>query len=273
MYHELERAPRPLVSDAPGYVRYALAEADFRAHVAALGENGMRGVSVGETLGADDGDDVDQRDGATEGDDAREGDDVREAGSRACLTFDDGCESDCLFAAPILKDAGFNATFYVVSDFVGRRGHLSAAQLRELSDAGFEIGSHSRTHRYLDDLDGAGLRAEIVCSKERLEEITGRRVEHFSCPGGRRTRRAAEVARAAGYRTLATSSPGVNARATDPFNLRRVAVMRGTSAKEFLRLCRAEGLLRLRAQEAVLAAAKRVMGNAVYEKMRGAVLG
>lgn len=261
MYHELERAPRPLVSDDPGYVRYALAEGDFRAHVAALGENGMRGVSIGETLGADDGDN------------AREEGDAHEAGSRVCLTFDDGCESDCLFAAPILRDAGFKATFYVVSDFVGRRGYLSATQLRELSDNGFEIGSHSRTHRYLDDLDEAGLRAEIASSKERLEEITGRRVEHFSCPGGRRTRRAAEIARASGYRTLATSSPGVNTSATDPFNLRRVAVMRGTSAEKFLRLCRAEGLMRRRAQEAVLAAAKRVMGNTVYERVRGAVLG
>jgi peptidoglycan/xylan/chitin deacetylase (PgdA/CDA1 family) len=250
MYHELERAGRDLVDNDPGYVRYVLGEEDFRAHVALMRETSLRGVSVGDALAARDD----------------------EAGRSVCITFDDGCESDYLCAAPILSDAGFNATFYVVSGFVGRRGYVTDGQLRELSDAGFEIGSHSDTHAYLDDIGEADLREEIAGSKSKLEDLTGKRVEHFSCPGGRWTRRAAEVARGAGYLSVATSSPGVNTASTDPFSLRRVKVMRGTGAREFGRLSRAEGLLRRRAQEAALAAAKRLLGNTVYEKVRGAVL-
>jgi peptidoglycan/xylan/chitin deacetylase (PgdA/CDA1 family) len=248
MYHELERRGRPLADDDPGYVRYVLAEEDFRQQLARLGADGVRGISVGEALGA------------------------RDDEGRVCLTFDDGCESDFLFAAPLLKEFGFNATFYVVAGFIGRRGYLSVSQLRELSQAGFEIGSHSQTHAYLSNLDDARLGEEIKGSKGALEQLTGQSVKHFSCPGGRWSRRVAEVAREAGYESVATSSPGVNARGVDPFSLRRVKVMRGTDAGEFARMCRAEGLLRRRAQEFALTAAKRVLGNAVYEKVRGAVL-
>jgi peptidoglycan/xylan/chitin deacetylase (PgdA/CDA1 family) len=156
---------------------------------------------------------------------------------------------------------------------VGRRGYLSAAQLRELSDLGFEVGSHSLTHSYLNDLPPERVRAEVAGSKERLEQLTGRRVAHFSCPGGRTNALVTEAARAAGYESVATSRLGVNAPGADPFALARVAVMRGTTGESFERLCRAEGFGLRRVRGAFLTAAKRVLGNAVYEKVRATALG
>jgi len=41
------------------------------------------------------------------------------------------------------------------------------------------------THAYLTDLDDRGLQREIADAKAQLEEILGKTVEHFSCPGGR----------------------------------------------------------------------------------------
>ena len=38
------------------------------------------------------------------------------------ITFDDGCETDLLVAAPILRQAGFNATFFITW---GRLGKLA----------------------------------------------------------------------------------------------------------------------------------------------------
>jgi len=85
-------------------------------------------------------------------------------GPNVTITFDDGCETDLLAAAPILRQAGFNATFFITVGRLGKPGYLSKAQVKELSE-GFEIGSHSMTHAYLTDLDESGLRHEICDSK------------------------------------------------------------------------------------------------------------
>lgn len=252
MYHELETAGRPLCGEAAGYSRYVVGAEDFKQHLSHLRSAGLRGVSVGEAL-------------------KRTEDDAVK--NRVCITFDDGCETDLLFAAPLLKDAGFDATFYVTVGHLNRRGYMSESQLSELSDAGFDIGSHSMTHCYLHDLDDRRLREEVSGSKERLEQLTGRPVAHFSCPGGRWDSRVAALAREAGYESVATSAVGVNTRATDPFKLSRVAVTRGTTADEVLRVARGEGLAARRARVAVLDVAKRVLGNSIYERLRTAALG
>ncbi|HKG15737.1 MAG TPA: polysaccharide deacetylase family protein [Pyrinomonadaceae bacterium] len=252
MYHELETAGRPLCEEGAGYARYVVGAEDFKQHLSHLRSGGLRGVPVGEALKNDGGDAV---------------------AHRVCITFDDGCETDLLFAAPALEDAGFGATFYVTVGHLNRRGYMSESQLHELSDAGFDIGSHSLTHSYLHDLEDGRVREEVAGSKERLEQLTGRRVAHFSCPGGRWDSRVARLAREAGYESVATSAVGVNTRATDPFRLSRVAVTRGTTVQEVLRVSRGEGLAARRARVAVLDVAKRVLGNSIYERLRTAALG
>ena len=128
------------------------------------------------------------------------------------------------------------------------------------------------THGFLSDLDGGRLRVEIEESKDRLEQITGKLVEHFSCPGGRWNRRVARAAEEAGYRSVATSRAGANPETADRFRLSRMAVKRGIMIKGFDRLCRAEGLAAIQAKALVLSAAKFVMGNGIYEKLRSALL-
>ncbi len=172
------------------------------------------------------------------------------------LTFDDGCETDLITAAPALAESGLHATFYVVSGFLGRRGYLSRLQLKELSNLGFEIGCHSRTHAYLPNLDAASLREEIAVAKAELEQILGRLVEHFSCPGGRWSRKAVQFAREAGFRSMATS-----------------ALQRGISLPQFERLCHGNGLLARRGRGALLQAAKMLLGDSFYERVRSRVLG
>ncbi len=249
MYHELEVPGRELCQNGKGYVRYVLPEASFRKQLSRLKTSGFEGWSVGQAL-------------------ARL--DTNRAG--VAITFDDGCETDLIVAAPLLREAGFNATFYLTGGFLGRRGYLSPTQARELSDLGFEIGCHSMTHRFLIDLAPSELRAETAEAKERLEQMIGQRVEHFSCPGGRWNRRVAEMAREAGYRSVATSRIGTNSPAADWFRLARVAVLRGISVPQFDRLCRGKGLLFRQSQEVLLAGVKGVLGNSVYVKVRATVL-
>lgn len=250
MYHELARPGRPPSRTEAGYLRYVVTEADFRAQLAHLAAAGLRGMTVTEALA--------------------------DPGSRTpgvAITFDDGCETDLSDAAPLLEGFAFRATFYVVAGFVGQRGYLSAAGLCELAARGFEVGSHSLTHAFLSDLPPEALRAELYESKARLEGILGRPVDHFACPGGRFTRRVAEVAREAGYRSLSTSRIGVNGPAADPFELARVPIVRGTRLDVFERLVDGRGLLVSRARQALLGGAREVLGGGLYERFRERLLG
>jgi len=139
------------------------------------------------------------------------------------------------------------------------------------SDLGFEIGCHAATHRYLIDLPSSEFEREIGGAKETLEDITGRSVEHFSCPGGRWDDRVMRAVSAAGFLSMATSDIGVNVPHT--YRLDRLAVMRTTSIAEFDDLCAGRGLLLPKLKTGALQAAKRVLGNARYERIRARLLG
>jgi peptidoglycan/xylan/chitin deacetylase (PgdA/CDA1 family) len=247
MYHELELAGRPLCQSEPGYVRYILPEESFRSQVRWLAQGQWRGLSVSEAL-------------------------EYPSAKSVAITFDDGSETDLICAAPILKESGFRGTFYVTAGFVGKCGYLSPAQLRELRENGFEIGCHSMTHAYLDDLDPAALRREIVDAGKKLEQIIGEQVLHFSCPGGRFDERSLELAREAGYRSFANSRTHANSSRGDPYKLGRVAVLRGTDLAGFQRICTGQALWRMRASERARDAAKRTLGNTVYDRLRGLML-
>jgi peptidoglycan/xylan/chitin deacetylase (PgdA/CDA1 family) len=243
MYHELVLDGRPLVDDDPGYVTYCVPLESFRGQMDGLAAAGMRGVGLGA---------------------ARAHGDAR----TVALTFDDGCETDWIAAAPILLERRFGATFFVIAGSVGRRGFLGASQLRELTKAGFEIGSHSLTHAMLTTLEPREVERELVESRARLEDATGAPVEHFSCPHGRWSPAIAAQALRAGYRTISTSQAGLNTPHTPPARLRRVAVQRGMDARTVATLARGQGLFRVVARNAALDAGKRILGEERYATVR-----
>jgi len=248
MYHELEISGRSLCRSESGYERYVLLEREFREQMEFLKTRSCQGLSVGQAL-------------------------TFPEGSNVCITFDDGSETDLLAAAPILHQAGFGATFYITAGWLGEPGHLSALQLKELSAQGFEIGCHSMTHPMLTDLNEAGLQREIADAKSQLEQIVGKPVEHFSCPGGRCDERVVRTSRAAGYRTVATSRIHGNSPDTDSFALGRVAILRGTPIKDFAAICSGDALRRLHAQGRLRDAAKQLLGNSFYDRVREVLLG
>lgn len=247
MYHELEEPGRSTRQSQAGYLRYVVRRTDFRNQMELLRAQGWHGVNVSEAI-------------------------TFPRGRAVAITFDDGSETDLICAAPELRRFGFGATFYVTSGWLGQVGYLNHAQLRELSTMGFEIGCHSMTHAYLNDLDAAGLDREIVQAKLQIEQVIGTSVEHFSCPGGRFDQRVANVARLAGYRTMATSSMQANSKSTDAFALGRVPVMRPTSLAKFQRLCQGRGLWLARAGLHSREAGERLLGNSLYDRLRGMIL-
>ncbi len=78
------------------------------------------------------------------------------------LTFDDSVKSHVSVAAPILKQYGFSATFFITEGFnfkTNKQDYMTWDEIRQLDRQGFEIGNHTRDH--------LGINAKNI---ERLEE-------------------------------------------------------------------------------------------------------
>jgi peptidoglycan/xylan/chitin deacetylase (PgdA/CDA1 family) len=135
-----------------------------------------------------------------------------DAGDLVGITFDDGYEDFLSAALPTLERLGFSATVFVVAGMLGKentwehRGGprlplrlLDANGVREISQRGIEVGSHTVTHPRLPGLDPETLVHEISDSRQRLGELLGAPVEGFCYPYGNLDGPAIRAARRAGY--------------------------------------------------------------------------
>ncbi|HET7842842.1 MAG TPA: polysaccharide deacetylase family protein, partial [Xanthomonadales bacterium] len=138
---------------------------------------------------------------------------------------------------------------------------------------GMSVQSHGRTHRFLADLDAGELEAELHDSRRVLESLAGRTVDALALPGGRGAARELAAARAAGYRHLLGSRPGVNRGRRDGW-LERIAVTRGMPLARFRQLLCWRGAAPRIAQwrYEALQWPKRVLGNRAYERVRSLVV-
>lgn len=114
------------------------------------------------------------------------------------LTFDDGFKNFYSHAFSVLSEYNFCATVFLVTDFCGRHNDwggnppelprselLSWSDIKDLNDAGIEFGSHTKTHPDLAKLSRAEAEAEIVASKQTIEDALGRETMTFAYPFGR----------------------------------------------------------------------------------------
>ena len=112
----------------------------------------------------------------------------------------------------------------------GRPGHraLDERELRVLSSSPWvTLGAHTVSHSPLAALSDGEQRAEVVESKETLERLTGRAVEVFSYPFGKRTdynRSSIKICREVGFKKAAAAFAGLTYRWTDTFQVPRVVV-------------------------------------------------
>jgi peptidoglycan/xylan/chitin deacetylase (PgdA/CDA1 family) len=107
---------------------------------------------------------------------------TRFCANHALVTFviDDGWITDYTVKKPIFDAHGAVGVLAIIS----ARRPLSGARLREMQAAGWEIASHTRTHRDLTTLDSDELENEIAGSKAELEAL-GLHVHALVFPYGR----------------------------------------------------------------------------------------
>lgn len=153
------------------------------------------------------------------------------------VTFDDGYAELPEHAVPVLERLGFTATFFVIPDLVGRdlreRGSfMSWNEVRGLHDAGFDVGSHTLTHAYLDELDDAECRHELSASRDAIATEIGSVPQAFCYPAGRVSARAVRLVEETGY-DHAVVTPVRRLAPETRFTVRRVGVYAHTTPAGF----------------------------------------
>ena len=214
MYHsvsdDLDRSARP-------YFRTVTAPTTFATQIGAMRARGLRGITLGEALSALHANEL----GALEG--------------KVVITFDDGLRDLLDNAVPVLLHAGFAATVFVVSDYIGARfvtGRmcLDALEMRALAGEGIEFGSHSASHRRLVELPDDELASELHSSRRSIEDTLGRSVDLFSYPYRFPEENVAFIPRLralmleAGYRGGVTTAIGTASSDDEPLFLPRLPV-------------------------------------------------
>ncbi len=146
-----------------------------------------------------------------------------------------------------------------LADALGKRvgldhGDLPAAtrvvgweELRELQDAGVEVGGHTVSHAVLPLLPAAEARREVEGCRDAIRERLGRAPRHFAYPNGYHTAEVRRMVAAAGFDGALTSEDRENVRGCDPFRLQRKMIWENTTLgptdyNEALATCNLEGV-------------------------------
>lgn len=100
------------------------------------------------------------------------------------LTFDDTDLDQFTVARPELAKHGFKAVYFVMTVSLGRPNYMSKAQVKQLSDEGNVIGSHTWDHHNVKKYQGQDWVTQIEKPTKTLEEITGKDIKYFAYPFG-----------------------------------------------------------------------------------------
>lgn len=156
------------------------------------------------------------------------------------LTFDDALVSQYQNALPKLASSGLKGTFFFAtrqfSDF-GFPAHISKAQVKDIFNAGHEIGAHTQTHVDLTTLTDAGQQAEIQGSRDDLLAMNVGPITSFAYPFGNYNATTLQLVKNAGF-TAGRNTIVKNVTPTsDPFQLP------ATSIQSTMTVAQIEGMI------------------------------
>ncbi|HVY35718.1 MAG TPA: polysaccharide deacetylase family protein, partial [Candidatus Paceibacterota bacterium] len=156
------------------------------------------------------------------------------------LSFDDGTAGQ--FAnAHIVNDAGFKATYYIISGMMNGAtacdgdcyaDFMTQANVQSLFSTGNEIAAHTRTHQDLTTQNDGQLRFEIEGSRSDLLSTIGAPVSNLAFPYGTTNDTVDQELKNAGFVGSRTVIDGLNTRSTNRYELYADQVLSDTDVSE-----------------------------------------
>ena len=146
------------------------------------------------------------------------------------LSFDDGYREQFTIAAPLLRRRHWPGVLNLAYENLVHE-NLTGPMIRRMVADGWELDSHTMTHRDLTTADSKALRWELVRSRELLRKRFGVPVHFFCYPLGMFDARVVRAVHAAGYRGATTIRMGL-ARPSEMFTLARIRVDSGDGPRE-----------------------------------------
>jgi peptidoglycan/xylan/chitin deacetylase (PgdA/CDA1 family) len=118
------------------------------------------------------------------------------------LTFDDGHRTHLEFVAPLLREHGMRATFFVTAGWMDDRAHyLDFEGVAELARLGFEIGNHTHGHTSQHSAEAApALPDELRLLEEALAAVGVPKPTSFAWPANAFGPESLRVLRDQGFR-------------------------------------------------------------------------
>lgn len=104
------------------------------------------------------------------------------------LTFDDTDMDQFTIVRPTLEKLGYKAVYFIMTVSIGRKGkfvdYMTKEQIKQLSDEGNIIGSHTYDHKNFKKYAGKDWEEQLDKPTKKLEEITGKKMTEFAYPFG-----------------------------------------------------------------------------------------
>ncbi len=139
--------------------------------------------------------------------------------SLVTFSFDDGWRSTYENAFPVLEQAGFRSTSYIITSRFSNPLYVGGQEVLDLERRGHEIGSHSRSHVDLTAMPLDEAEREVWSSREDLFKLGVKSVMSFSYPFGASNEAVIDAVRRAGYSSARGIRRGLNKSSTNRYSL------------------------------------------------------
>ncbi len=165
---------------------------------------------------------------------------------KVVITFDDARKSIFTTAYPILKKFNFTAAVFIVPQWIDGKApdaeqyssFMSWEEVKKLAAHGFEIGSHTFSHKRLTTLDEKSIAHELDEADAAIEKNMGKKTLHFAYPYGSYNQKILDIITKR-YMTAVTARRGFD---KSPGEFARQWVTHHTSLEKFNKLLKAPTL-------------------------------
>jgi Predicted xylanase/chitin deacetylase len=184
------------------------------------------------------------------------------------ITFDDGHYSNYKLAFPILVKYGFKATFFITTNWLNQKFHLSSDHIREMAGKGMEICSHGLTHNFLSEMDTEEIKFELSESKRILESIIKQPVDYIAFPGGHYNSKVLSLLKTSGYKGACSCLQGLNSPKTNQWLLKRIEIRKNVSVDQFKHIFNPLNITFYQIVDSLKGLFRRTVGLETYSNIR-----